>query len=151
MSVIVGRAVAVTGALLVLTACASGSSEPEPTSTPAAGAQPSTAPTEKAEKQTAEVPFADFDGTPAPEVLSSFRCFQDDKTWTAAGDLVNSGKDLASFQVTVQVGPADGTAQAARTTRLEQIAAGGSVAFEITKIPVQGDGPCHVQVLRLDD
>lgn len=150
MSVHVDRAVAVTAALLVLTAC-SGGSEPEPSATPAAGAEPSSAPTEKPEKQTTEVPFADFDGTPAPEVLSSFRCFQDDKTWTAAGDLVNSGKDVASFQVTVQVGPADGTAQAARTTRLEQIAAGGSVAFEITKIPAQGDGPCHVQVLRLDD
>jgi len=144
------RCVALAGTLLVLTACGGGGEsekESAPTPTKTTQAQKTTK-TEEPKK--AETPAANFQGTPVPEALSKFQCVEEKKSWTATGYVENSGKKAASFQVTVHVGAADGEPQAARTMRLSNVAAGGSVSFEVTKVPSQGDGPCHVQVLLLD-
>ncbi|MGA9715473.1 MAG: hypothetical protein WBQ48_06550, partial [Aeromicrobium sp.] len=85
---------------------------------------------------------------PAPEALTAFRCepAEDDK-WEAAGFLANGGKEAATYQVSVYVGPIDGESRRIRTKQISNIAAGGSVRFEIGLIPADGDA-CHVQVIR---
>lgn len=146
-----GRSVALAGALLVLTACGGGEPESKPTPTKATTQAEKPEKTEKSkEPEKAKTPTADFDGTPVPEALSRFQCVEEKKSWTATGYVANSGKKAASFQVTVHVGTVDGEPQAARTMRLSNVEAGGSVSFEITKVPSQGEGPCHVQVLLLE-
>lgn len=140
------RCVALAGTLFLLTACGGGG-EPEKESTPT---PTKTTQAEKTEEPKVETPAADFDGTPVPEALSRFQCVEAEKSWSATGYVANMGKQAASFQVTVHVGAVDGEPQAARTMRLSNVEAGGSVSFEITKVPSQGEGPCHVQVLLLD-
>lgn len=128
----VGTLLVVTG-LATLAAC--GGDEPAPT-----------APVTSATAGAGEGPA----GTPAPEALSRFTCQDDDGRWRATGVVANEQKGTASYLVTVYVGPPDGETHAARAKRLENIRPGESAAFEIAKIPNEGDGPCHVQVLRLD-
>lgn len=65
----------------------------------------------------------------------------------AAGFLANDGKKAATYQVSVYVGPLDSTPRRVRTVQVANVAAGGSVRFEITKVPADGD-ECHVQVIK---
>ncbi|MET0819707.1 MAG: hypothetical protein ABWY58_01990 [Aeromicrobium sp.] len=123
--------------LVVLAACSGGASEPSgpTTSTPAAGVvEPSNPPPT---------------GTPVPEALSDFRCEADGSgTYTATGAVTNRTKAAATFQVTVNVGQPSIAPQAAMTKQLAKVRAGGSVTFEIVKIPVADEnGTCHVQVV----
>ena len=130
-------------ALLVLTACGTGS-DPDPASSP-------TATTPKATQGTADPtpPAAEPAGTPAPEALSRFRCEKISSGWAATGVVANGGKSAATFRVTVYVGPADGSDRDASTRTLADVAAGGSTEFRLEKIPAEGS-TCHVQVLRAD-
>lgn len=129
--------IAAVALLLLLSACGGGSDKPAatPSSTPtlAPGAVPTTpAPT----------------GDPVPAALSRFRCEPDGAgTYTATGVLSNATKSQVTFQVTVQVGPTDVPTQSAMTKQVPKVAAGGSVDFEILKIPAVEGGSCHVQVL----
>lgn len=145
--------------VLVLAGCGGGSGT-DVNETPSATAKPKTS------KTTARpTPVAQTAGTPAPEALAGFRCEQggtskksadqkgqDQKksAWSASGTIANATKAAASFQVTVHIGEIDGDGEhAARTVRLPNIAAGGSVPFSIEKVPTEGGDTCHVQVLRL--
>ena len=127
---------------LVLTGCGGasdpGSSTPKPKPTKTK-ATPVPKPTVAAPK-----------GTPAPEALSQFVCAKDGKgVWNASGAVANSGKTRATFQVTVHVGEAAGTAEQAVTKQLANIEAGGSAKFALTKVPApKAGGTCRVQVLR---
>lgn len=123
--------------LLVLTGCSGGGETPDPKATATTVAP--TAPT-----------IAAPTGTPAPEALSRFRCAKDTKgVWRATGTIANAEKSKATFQVTVYIGEATGSAERARTKELPNIQAGGSVKFAIGRIPAPKEGgPCHVQVLR---
>lgn len=131
-------------ALWALAGCGGGS-EPaaKPTPTPSA--------TSAAEPTTTVTPtpaVAEPAGEPAPEALSEFRCEPAKKnTWEATGLLANTGKKAATYQVSVYVGPIDGTSRKLRTQQVAGIAPDGSARFEITSIPADGD-ECHVQVLR---
>lgn len=129
--------------LLALAGCGGGETAdpaPEPSATtPSASATATTPPT-----------AARPSGTPAPEALSRFRCEQVSTGWAAAGFLTNSGKQKATYQVTVYLGPSDGTLGNAATQRVADVGAGDSVAFRIDDVPVAGEGQCHVQVLRSD-
>jgi len=87
-------------------------------------------------------------GTPAPEALSGVTCEKQDKTWTASGVVANDNKEPATYQVTVYVGDATGGEGQARTERLGEVAAGGSIQFELKDVP-DGDGPCRVQLVTL--
>lgn len=129
-------------AALGLLAGCSGGSDAQPTSTPSAKvSQSQDAPTPEAAEPT---------GRPAPEALSAFRCEpKKGKKWEAAGFLANAGKDAATYQVSVYVGPLDGKPRSVRTKQVANIAAGGSVRFAIDKIPAVGT-KCHVQVIRTD-
>jgi hypothetical protein len=70
--------------------------------------------------------------------------------WNASGYLANSGKNKATFQVTVYVGEATGGEEQARTQQVPNVAAGSSIKFVIRKVPAaKTGGPCHVQVLRV--
>ena len=131
-------ALAAASLMIALGACGGGA-EPEP--------KPTATATAKKSKPAPEPTLAA--GTPAPEALSKFQCAKSKDKWKASGYLSNRGKAAATFQVTVYVGPPDGERHAARTKQIASIAPGGSVSFEITKIPTEGDGPCNVQVLRL--
>ncbi len=132
--------------LVVLVACGalagcSSGENPEPQPTPSAPV----AQNEPAQTPSAAAPT----GSPAPEALSSFRCEPAKKdAWVAAGFLANKAKKkAASYQVSVHVGPLDGDPRQVRTLQVAKVAAGGSVRFEITKIPADGD-ECHVQVVQ---
>ena len=128
-------------ALLATLAACGGESEPTK-ATPTAKATKAK-PTPKSEPTLAA-------GTPAPEALSKFQCAESKGKWNASGYLSNKSKSAATFQVTVYIGPPDGERHAARTQRVASIAPGGSTKFEIEKLPTEGDGPCNVQVLLLD-
>ena len=92
---------------------------------------------------------SDAAGDQAPEALSSFSCEKgDEDDWTAAGYVANDTKAAASYQVTVYVGPADGTTRKGSTQQVSNVKPGGSTRFEIDDIAADGD-QCHVQVLRL--
>lgn len=122
--------------LVLLAACSGGSSEPDATptaTTPAANAPTNPPPS----------------GTPVPEALSDFRCEPDGAgAYTATGAVKNTAKAPATFQVTVNVGQPSPMPQAAVTKQLAKVGAGGSTTFEITGIPVVGEGgTCHVQVV----
>lgn len=127
--------------LLMLAACGGGS---DPASKPTATATKTT--TKAPPKPTIAAPS----GTPAPEALSQFLCAKDAKgDWNASGTISNSGKNKATYQVTVLVGEAAGTDEQAMTKQLSNIGAGGSVKFALAKIPApKAGGTCHVQVLR---
>lgn len=127
--------------VLGVTACGGGTTdEPAPEPTPSA-----TTPEPEPEPEPTAV---SIDGTPAPEALSRFRCEPRDSGWVASGFVSNDTDNAASFQVTVSVGPGDGEDTAGVTRRLESVEAGGSVEFELEKIPAAGE-QCRVQVLRL--
>jgi hypothetical protein len=125
---------------LCLVAGCGGADEPE-----VAATQPST---QSSSAASATPEPAAPSGTPAPEALSAFRCEADTKDrWVAAGFLSNDGDAAATYQVSVYVGPLDGTAREVRTQEVPNVASGGSVRFEITEIPAESK-QCHVQVLR---
>jgi hypothetical protein len=88
-------------------------------------------------------------GAPVPEALSDFQCAADGSgTYTATGAVTNRTKATATFQVTVNVGQPSITPQPAVTKQLAKVRPGGSVTFEIVKIPVADEGgTCHVQVV----
>ena len=128
-------------ALGLLAGC-SGGDDPQPAPTPSATVAPS--------GPAPEPVAAEPTGTPAPEALSSFRCEPAKKDlWVAAGFLANAGKKAATYQVSVYVGPLDGSERIVRTKQVANVAARGSVRFEINKIPAEGSA-CHVQVIRTD-
>jgi|GEM_PF-3547432 len=154
-------AVPLVACVLVLAGCGGGGGG-EAKQTPKPSASASAKP--KTTKTPAQpTPVAQTAGTPAPEALAGFRCEQggpdkkgsdkkgsDKKTaWSASGTIANATKAAATFQVTVYIGEVDGDEHAARTVRLPNIAAGGSVPFSIEKVPTEGGDACHVQVLRL--
>lgn len=120
---------------LTLSACGGGDG-PEP----GARATPTGAPTAEG------LP----DGTPVPELLSGVRCNPDaDGVWLAIGAVTNPTKNPVSYQVTAQVGPADGGGPAA-TRRLVDVRGGQTVRFRLEEIPTSSpDGPCHLQLLAL--
>lgn len=128
--------------LIALAGCGGGAADSAPDATSASPTAPSTTTTTPAPTTASPT------GTPAPEALSRFRCQQVSTGWAAAGYLSNTGKQKATFQVTVYLGPADGSVQDAVTQRVADVAAGDSVRFRIADVPVAGEGPCHVQVLR---
>ena len=129
--------------LFVLAACGGGS-DPETAAKPTATATKTKA--KPAPKPTIAAPT----GKPAPEALSQFRCEKDAKgVWKASGTIANSGKNRATYQVTVHVGEAAGSAEQAMTKQLPNIAGGGSAKFALTKVPApKAGGTCRVQVLR---
>lgn len=137
------RPIALFAASALLASLAACGGESEPTK-----ATPTAKATKAKPKPTPEPTLAA--GTPAPEALSKFQCAENKGKWKASGYLSNKGKSAATFQVTVYIGPPDGERHAARTKRVASVAPGGSTSFEITKVPTEGDGPCNVQVLRLD-
>lgn len=103
-----------------------------------------------AESPAATPDAASPSGTPAPEALSEFRCVAGEKgkPWSASGLLSNDGKDAATYQVSVYVGPLDEDSREVRTLRLDPINAGDSDRFDLDDVPAGGDS-CHVQVLRI--
>lgn len=133
----------------LLAGCSSGS-EAAPSPTPSAPTSSSPAPSDATAAPVPTPESVEPTGAPAPEALSSFRCeAAKDDLWVAAGFLSNSGKKPVTYQVSVHVGPLDGTARTVRTKRVDQVEAGGSVRFEINEIPADGT-QCHVQVIRTD-
>lgn len=90
------------------------------------------------------------EGRPAPELLSSVRCNPDgDGVWAAVGSVKNPTENPVDYQVSAQVGAADGDV-AATTRQLVDVAAGATVRFRLDAIPTSSpDGPCHVQLLVL--
>lgn len=135
------RMLAVVLLLTLLAACAGGSESSGP-------AKPSTAAT----SASTAAPTKPASGTPMPEALSKFRCGQDAKNvWAASGVVANPGKSAVTFQVTVYIGAANGGEEAARTSQVPSVAAGGSARFAIKDVPgpKTADAPCHVQVLAL--
>ena len=88
-------------------------------------------------------------GEPEPQALSEFRCTagKGDGPWTASGLLSNDGKDPATYQVSVYVGPLDEDSREVRTLRIDPINPGQSDRFDLDDVPAGGDS-CHVQVLR---
>ena len=129
--------------LFVLAACGGGS-DPETATKPSATA------TKTKARATPKPTIAAPTGTPAPEALSQFRCDKDGKgSWKASGTIANPGKNKATYQVTVHVGEAAGSAEQAMTKQLPNVAGGGSVKFTLTKVPApKAGGTCRVQVLR---
>lgn len=118
---------------LTAAACSSGSdsqAKPKPSASPTADGLP--------------------EGRSAPELLSAVQCSRDtDGTWSATGVISNPTKNKADYQVSAQVGPADGAAPAA-TRRIDAVAAGGKQPFMLADIPTSApDGPCHLQLLVL--
>jgi hypothetical protein len=131
--------IAVLSLLLLLGACGTGSDgSAEPTSTAPAPEQPAAAPTTPAPS-----------GEPVPAALSRFRCEPDGSgTFTASGILSNGSKQSVTFQVTVFVGAPAPTPQQAMTKQVPKVAAGGSIEFQVAKIPAPPEGgACRVQVL----
>ncbi|MRJ75892.1 hypothetical protein GEV29_05040 [Aeromicrobium sp. SMF47] len=135
------RTAAVALLLLLLAACGAESDGSS------AAPSPSTGATTQPAVGSAVVDAA---GPSVPEALLRFRCEKNaEGRWAASGFLVNGGKALASFQVTVFIGEATGSPERAKTKRVENIAPDGSVAFKIYRIPApEGGGTCHVQVLQ---
>lgn len=129
-----GLLAALLPALLLLAGCSDDGPEP------AARATPTASPTAEG------LP----DGTPVPELLSGVRCVADDDgVWTALGVVTNPTKNAVSYQVTAQVGPADGGGPAT-TRRLVDVKGGQKVQFRLDEIPTSSpDGPCHLQLLAL--
>jgi len=125
------RTAVVVMALLVLGACGGGNGSgatPDASTTPSDGSPA---------------------GTAAPEALSDVTCEQRDEAWTATGVVSNDTDEDATYQVTVYVGDASGGEGEARTERIGEVAAGKSVTFDVDDIP-DGDGPCRIQVVVLD-
>lgn len=110
------------------------------------GSGPASAPAPSASPTAEGLPA----GRSAPELLSGVECSRDgDGTWSATGLVSNPTKNTASYQVSAQVGPADGSSPAA-TRRLDDVAAGKQQPFLLTDIPTSApDGPCHLQLLVL--
>lgn len=130
--------IAVVSLLLLLGACGASSdgSGAAPSSTAPAN-QPAAAPTTPAPT-----------GEPVPAALSRFRCEPDGSgTYAASGILSNGSKQTVTFQVTVFVGTPAPTPQQAMTKQVPKVAAGGSIEFQVAKIPAREGGTCHVQVL----
>jgi hypothetical protein len=125
--------------LLVVAACggSEGSPKQPPTSAP---------PSSQAVVQPTVAPPT---GDPVPEALSQFRCDPDGAgTFQASGVVENAAKGKVTFQVTVYVGEPQAVPQSAKTKQLAGVAGGGSIPFEIYKIPAPpAGGTCHVQVL----
>lgn len=130
--------IAAVALLLVLGACGAGSDEPKESPSTAATTQPAASPTTPAPT-----------GDPVPAALSRFRCDPDGAgTYTASGTLANNAKKTVTFQVTVFVGQPGPAPQSARTKQVPKVARGGSVEFQVDKIPAAPEGgTCHVQVL----
>ncbi len=128
--------------MLVLAGCGGSEAAKKPTAKPTA----TVTTTKAAPKPTVAAPI----GTPAPESLSQFLCAKDAKgVWNASGTISNSGKSKATYQVTVHVGEAAGSAEQAMTKQLPNIEGRGSVKFALVKVPApKAGGTCHVQVLR---
>lgn len=120
--------------LLVVAGCSGGAPDPATKPTPTAAPTASGLPT----------------GTPVPELLSGVRCASDDDgVWAAVGTVTNPTKNPVSYQVSAQVGPADGSGPAT-TLRLADVAAGKKARFRLEEIPTSSpDGPCHLQLLAL--
>ena len=131
------RSAAALSLLLVLAACGGSGEDTTPKAEPS--------PTEPATSPTIAPPT----GEPVPGALSQFRCDPDGAgTFVATGVLKNSTKAKVTFQVTVYVGEATGAPASARTERLPDVAAGGSVDFTVDAIPAPAEGgTCHVQAL----
>lgn len=112
--------------------------EPEPTASASASPTPSVTPE-----------AASPTGKPEPQALSEFRCAagEDGEPWAASGLLSNAGKDAATYQVSVYVGPLDGDTREVRTVQIDPINPGESDRFDLDEVPAGGD-TCHVQVLR---
>jgi hypothetical protein len=128
------RAIVVAAALstvLTLTACG-GKSEPE---------------SGKADKpETTETSTV----APASDALVRVSCVPDSQgegVWSATGTLKNRTKRVQSYDVIVQVGPANGQESTAVVERVSKVAAGKSAEFTVTGIqPATPTGPCHIQV-----
>ena len=88
-------------------------------------------------------------GVPAPQALSDFQCFPDDKgIWNSTGLLENTSKKSVTYQVTVFVGQANGKDAKAMTKPYAYVRGGTSVRVELKKLPAPGDAKqCYVQVL----
>ncbi len=110
------------------------------------GDEPAARPTPSASPTAEGLP----EGTAVPELLSGVRCNPNDEgVWAAVGVVTNPTKNAVSYQVTAQVGPADG-AGPATTRRLVDVKAGQKVRFRLDEIPTSSpDGPCHLQLLAL--
>ncbi len=140
-------------AVCVLAGCSSATETGPPASEPSAStaAAPTSAPTSA--PSSAPAPTASAvaaTGDPAPEALSAFRCEPAKKDrWEAAGFLANTSKKAVTYQVTVHVGPIDGSSRRVRTQQVAGVRSKGSSRFVIEDIPADGD-TCHVQVLRTD-
>ena len=125
-------------ALVVLAGC--GADEP---------ADPAPAASAPASTPAATPEAASPTGEPEPQALSEFRCAAGDEgdPWTASGLLSNAGKDAATYQVSIYVGPLDSETREVRTIRVDPINPGESDRFDLDDVPAGGD-TCHVQVLR---
>jgi hypothetical protein len=132
------RLAALSLSLLLVVAACGGSDEPTTAQTSTPAADPAAVPT-----------IAPPTGDPVPEALSQFRCEPDGAgTFTAMGVLKNSTKASVDFQVTVYVGPAEGSPASAKTKEIPTVKGGGSVEFTVDTVPAPPDGgTCHVQVL----
>lgn len=132
-------AVSVSASLLIALAGCGGSDGP--------ATRPTTSAT--AAREPAQSTIAPPTGTPVPEALSQFRCDPDGAgTFQASGTVENATKAKVTFQVTVYVGDPQDVPSSAKTKQLAGVAGGGSVEFQIDKIPAPAEGgTCHVQVL----
>lgn len=125
-------AVAALTAALALGGC--GGSEPD-----AKTARPTQAPAPKGMKSVV-----------AGDALVNAQCAPDaegEGVWAASGVVKNRAKTARSFDVVVQIGPADGQESPAVVKKLGKIAGGKTAEFAVSGIrPSVPTGPCHLQV-----
>lgn len=115
------------------------------------GGEPETAPAPREASTSAPETGPSEAGTAVPELLSGVRCASGDGGWDVAGTVTNPTDDEATYQVTVQVGPA-GTAGPAATKRLVGVEPDSRATFELEDVaPADPAGPCHVQLLVLPE
>lgn len=115
------------------------------------GGEPEAAPAPQETSTSAPAPDLPEEGTAVPELLSGVRCASGDGGWNVAGTVTNPTDAEATYQVTVQVGPA-GTAGPAATKRLVGVEPDARVTFELEDVvPADPAGPCHVQLLVLPE